>query len=61
MTNSDEVARRVAERLGFSKIHGWQSKLNSDVWDALISSEMRVEELTQKLEHCRAHHMEAGD
>ena len=64
MTNRDEVARRVAERLGIrlssdgTIYHSMPNKLAaaSKVWDALISSveqaekaEARVEELQKAL------------
>ena len=47
MTNRDEVAKRVAERLGFNQFAElltekdcWSGRM----WDALISSEMRLAE-----------------
>ena len=44
MTKRDEVAKRVAERLR----DGFDPHVSYDkVWDALISSEMRVEELAE--------------
>ena len=49
MTDRSEVARRVAERLGLDvpAIGDWEGT-RSILWDALISSEQRVEELEAK-------------
>ena len=55
MTTKDEVARRVAERLGLTITYEEDGTFAARddyqvLWDALISSEMRVEELNFELQ-----------